>query len=105
MLRKHFPDSNIRTCLDFVRWRPALRLKPRVGRLNPGRYVGVKAGQAVSNEDFKEQVELLNEELEGLNLQARELEQQLRERGGDFGGMIMAGQELTLGDLCDQVDE
>ncbi|MEJ7759550.1 MAG: class I SAM-dependent DNA methyltransferase [Gemmatimonadaceae bacterium] len=42
--------------------------------LNPGRYVGVAAGEAVSDEDFKAQVETLNEELEGLNAQARELE-------------------------------
>ncbi len=43
--------------------------------LNPGRYVGVAAGEAVSDEDFKEKLEALNEELEVLNAQARELEQ------------------------------
>jgi type I restriction enzyme M protein len=43
--------------------------------LNPGRYVGVAAGEAVSDEDFKEQLETLNEELETLNDQARDLEQ------------------------------
>ena len=43
--------------------------------LNPGRYVGVAAGEAVSDEDFKEQLESLNEELETLNVQARELEE------------------------------
>jgi type I restriction enzyme M protein len=42
--------------------------------LNPGRYVGVAAGEAVSDEDFKEQLETLNEELETLNAQARDLE-------------------------------
>ena len=42
--------------------------------LNPGRYVGVAAGVAVSDEDFKEQLETLNEELETLNAAARELE-------------------------------
>ncbi len=42
--------------------------------LNPGRYVGVAPGEAVSDEDFKEQLETLNEELETLNTQARELE-------------------------------
>jgi type I restriction enzyme M protein len=42
--------------------------------LNPGRYVGVAAGEAVSDEDFKVQLETLNEELEALNLQARGLE-------------------------------
>jgi len=43
--------------------------------LNPGRYVGVAPGKAVSDEDFKVQLETLNEELEGLNAQARNLEQ------------------------------
>lgn len=42
--------------------------------LNPGRYVGVAPGETVSHEDFKERLETLNEELEGLNAQARELE-------------------------------
>ena len=42
--------------------------------LNPGRYVGVAPGEAVSDEDFKEQLEELNEELESLNAAARELE-------------------------------
>lgn len=42
--------------------------------LNPGRYVGVAPGEDVSDEDFKEQLETLNEELELLNAQARELE-------------------------------
>ncbi|MEK6664098.1 MAG: class I SAM-dependent DNA methyltransferase [Pseudomonadota bacterium] len=43
--------------------------------LNPGRYVGVAPGEAVNDEGFKEQLETLNEELESLNVQARELEQ------------------------------
>ena len=42
--------------------------------LNPGRYVGVAPGEAVSDEDFKEQLETLNEELETLNAAARALE-------------------------------
>ena len=42
--------------------------------LNPGRYVGVAAGEDLSDEDFKEALEALNEELEGLNAQARGLE-------------------------------
>jgi type I restriction enzyme M protein len=43
--------------------------------LNPGRYVGVAPGEEVSDEDFKAQLGALNEELETLNAQARELEQ------------------------------
>ena len=43
--------------------------------LNPGRYVGVAPGEEISDEDFKEKLETLNEELETLTTQARELEQ------------------------------
>ncbi|MBP6718144.1 MAG: SAM-dependent DNA methyltransferase [Rhodoferax sp.] len=43
--------------------------------LNPGRYVGVAPGEHVSDEDFNEQLVALNEDLEVLNAQARELEQ------------------------------
>ena len=42
--------------------------------LNPGRYVGVAAGEDVSNEDFNEQLVALNEELEVLNAQGLELQ-------------------------------
>ncbi len=45
--------------------------------LNPGRYVGVAPGEAVSDEDFKAQLEALNEELDTLNVQARDLEQSI----------------------------
>jgi type I restriction enzyme M protein len=43
--------------------------------LNPGRYVGVAPGDDVSDEDFKAQLVVLNEELETLHTQARELEE------------------------------
>lgn len=42
--------------------------------LNPGRYVGVAAGEEVSDEGFKTQFAELNEELAMLNTQAHELE-------------------------------
>jgi type I restriction enzyme M protein len=42
--------------------------------LNPGSYVGVVPGEDVSDEDFRAQLESLNEELETLNAQARDLE-------------------------------
>jgi type I restriction enzyme M protein len=45
--------------------------------LNPGRYVGVAAGEEVSDADFKEQFEELTEELETLNAEARELEERI----------------------------
>ena len=52
--------------------------------LNPGRYVGVAPGEVVSDEDFKAQLETLNEELEILNAQARELEQTIAGTVGEI---------------------
>lgn len=47
----------------------------KVTFLNPGRYVDVTPGEDMSDEDFKERLEALNEELETLNARARQLEQ------------------------------
>ena len=45
----------------------ARTIKERSARLvSQSRYVGVAAGEAVSDEDFKEQLETLNEKLETL---------------------------------------
>ena len=52
--------------------------------LNPGRYVGVAPGEDVSDEDFKEKLETLNEELEVLNTQARELEQSIARNAAEI---------------------
>jgi len=49
--------------------------------LNPGRYVGVTA-RAEDDFDFKDRLEELNEELETLNVEARELEEQIAENVG-----------------------
>ena len=54
---------------------PLAEIEAQGWSLNPGRYVGVAPGEDMSDEDFKEQLETLNEELESLNAQARELEQ------------------------------
>jgi len=46
--------------------------------LNPGRYVGVAEREA-DDGDWREQLEVLNEELEVLNVEARELEERIGE--------------------------
>jgi len=53
--------------------------------LNPGRYVGVAPGEETSDEDFKAQLEALNEELTVLNAQARELEKTI---AGNVAGLL-----------------
>jgi type I restriction enzyme M protein len=50
-------------------------IKAQGWSLNPGRYVGVAPGEPLSDEDFKERLEALNEELESLTTRSRELEQ------------------------------
>ena len=45
--------------------------------LNPGRYVGVAAGKQADNDDFKERLEVLQEELEGLNVEAARLQEEI----------------------------
>lgn len=52
--------------------------------LNPGRYVGVAPGESVSDEDFKERFEELNEELEKLNAEARELEETIARNAAEI---------------------
>ena len=53
--------------------------------LNPGRYVGVTE-KHVDDGDFAEQLEALNEELEVLNTEARELEERIAENVGKLLG-------------------
>jgi type I restriction enzyme M protein len=52
--------------------------------LNPGRYVGVAPGEEISNEDFKEKLVTLSEELEALHRQARDLEQTIADNMSIF---------------------
>ena len=42
--------------------------------LNPGRYVGVAAGEEIDDDDFTERLEELSEEMEGLTARAHKLE-------------------------------
>ncbi|MDN5882599.1 MAG: hypothetical protein L0H37_09535, partial [Nitrosospira sp.] len=60
--------------LVCAKLRPLLKSKCKLESLNAGRYVGVAQGEAVSDEDFKEKPETLNEELEVLNSEALELQ-------------------------------
>ncbi len=52
--------------------------------LNPGRYVGAAKGEDLSDEDFKEQFEALNEELVVLNAEASELEDRISQSAAEI---------------------
>ena len=81
-------SRNTQTCPASCRAATLKEIEAQGWSLNPGRYVGVAAGEDVSDEDFKEQLETLNEELETLNAAARELESHYRQqRGRDSGSM------------------
>lgn len=47
--------------------------------LNPGRYVGVPLGEKVEDENFRERLAALQEELEGLNIEATRLQNVIAE--------------------------
>ncbi len=68
------PDMRYADVLGLCKAAPIHEIETQGWSLNPGRYVGVMPGDVVSDEDFKEQLESLTEELEVLNAQAHELE-------------------------------
>jgi type I restriction enzyme M protein len=75
MLKETFPKRKYVDVPGLCKVATRKEIEAQGWSLNPGRYVGVAAGEAVNDEDFKEQLETLNEELETLNAQARDLEQ------------------------------
>jgi type I restriction enzyme M protein len=84
LLAEQFPDARYRDVPGLCKVAKRADIESQGWSLNPGRYVGVKPGETVSNEDFKAQVETLNEELEALNLQARVLEQTIASNVADI---------------------
>jgi type I restriction enzyme M protein len=74
MLKEKFPSLKYRDVPGLCRAATLKKIEAQGWSLNPGRYVGVAAGEAVSDEDFKEQLEALDGELETLNAQAHDLE-------------------------------
>jgi len=74
MLRESFPEGKYADIPGLCKVATRSQVEAQGWSLNPGRYIGVAPGEAVSNEEFKEQLEALNEELETLNAQAHDLE-------------------------------
>lgn len=78
-LRETFPDLVYRDVPGLCKVATLDEIAAQGWSLNPGRYVGVAAGESVSDEDFKAQFEAWNEELETLNAQALELQARIAE--------------------------
>lgn len=76
MMKEHFPDRKYKDIPGLCKVATIDEVKEQGYSLNPGRYVGITEGES-DDFDFKEKLEELNEELEVLNVEARELEEQI----------------------------
>ncbi len=75
-LAARFPDGKYRDVPGLCRVATVAEIEAQGWSLNPGRYVGmVKRGE--EDTDFRERLEELNEELEALNGEARQLEENI----------------------------
>jgi len=73
LLDAHFQDGSYTDVPGLCKAATLSEIEAQGWSLNPGRYVGV-AARAEDDFDFKERLEVQNEELEILNAEARELE-------------------------------
>ena len=78
MLKEKFPDGKYIDVPGSCKVALLSEIEAQGWSLNPGRYVGVAEREA-DDFDFKERLEELNEELEVLNVEARELEGRIGE--------------------------
>jgi type I restriction enzyme M protein len=76
LLGEKFPGGNYADVAGLCKVATLEEIEAQGWSLNPGRYVGV-ADRPADDFDFKERLEELNEELETLNLEARELEERI----------------------------
>ncbi len=78
MLEEKFPDGQYQDVPGLCKVATIAEIEAQGWSLNPGRYVGVAAREE-DDFDFFERLEELNEELEALNSEARELEERIAE--------------------------
>lgn len=74
LMDEHFPKGKYQDIAGLCKVATLDSVRGNGYSLNPGRYVGVAPGEHLSDEDFKEKLEALNEELEVLTGEAKELE-------------------------------
>ncbi|MBR0812161.1 SAM-dependent DNA methyltransferase [Bradyrhizobium diazoefficiens] len=72
-----FPDGKYRNVPGLCKIASRKEIEAQDWSLNPGRYVGAAPGQAHDDGEFKEKLELLQEELEGLNAEAAKLQERI----------------------------
>lgn len=78
LMNEHFPNGTYVDIPGLCKVATISEIEDQGWSLNPGRYVGVAAREE-EDFDFKERLEELNEELETLNAEARELEERIAE--------------------------
>lgn len=78
MLEEKFPDGRYVDVAGLCKVATVVEIEAQGWSLNPGRYVGVAEREA-DDFVFAERLEELNEELEVLNAEARELEERIGE--------------------------
>lgn len=76
LLKEKFPDSRYQDVAGLCKIATLKDIEAQRWSLNPGRYVGV-ADREAEDVDFAERLEELNEELEILNVEGRELEERI----------------------------
>ena len=78
MMAEKFPKEKYEDVPGLCKVATVKEIEAQGWSLNPGRYVGVAKGET-DDFDFKERLEELKEELEALNVEARELEERIGE--------------------------
>ncbi|MBD1930428.1 MULTISPECIES: type I restriction-modification system subunit M [Cyanophyceae] len=79
MLTQMFPEGAYQDVAGLCKVATLDEIEAQGWSLNPGRYVGVAERKEAEDFDFAERLEELNEELEILNVEARELEERIAE--------------------------
>jgi type I restriction enzyme M protein len=72
-----FPESRYRDIAGLCRVAKLNEVAAQNWSLNPGRYVGVAPGQKQDDDEFRTKLEELQEELEGLNARAAQLQSRI----------------------------
>ena len=78
LMKENFPKGKYADVLGLCKVATLAEIEAQGWSLNPGRYVGV-AERAADDFEFAVRLEELNEELETLNAEARELEERIAE--------------------------
>ena len=79
LLQDSFPEAGYQDVAGLCKVATIAEIEAQGWSLNPGRYVGVAEREEAEDFDFSERLEELNQELEILNREGRELEERIAE--------------------------